>query len=102
METCKNKSSNLYFIFIEKTADAEGLLVTPEAQVKSLNLNLFSEMEDQEESHLLQNKLVTEAQIKRFHEYLKDRSDELVENVEDSFEQLSPSARAEVLKKLQK
>lgn len=84
------------------TGDEEALLVTPEAQVKYLKLNLFSTMEDQEESYLLQNKLVTEAQAKRFHQHHKDRSDESIENFEDSFEQLSPSEKAEVLKKLQK
>ena len=76
--------------------------MTPEAQVKSLNLNLFSEMKDQEESYLLQNKIVTEAQVKRFHQHHKDRSDESVENFEDSFEQLSPSAKAELVQKLHK
>ncbi len=102
MEICKNNCSNMYFIYIEKTGDEEALLVTPEAQVKSLKLNLFSELEDQEESYLLEKKIVTEAQVKRFREYLKDRSTESVENMEDSFEQLSSSAKAELLKKMHK
>lgn len=98
MKICKNKRSNQYFIYIEKTGDEEALLVTSEAQVKSLKLNLFSDVEEQEETYLLQNEIITEAQVKKFHEYRKDRYDELIEN----FEQLSLYEQEERLKKLQK
>ncbi len=86
MEICKNKRTNQYFICLEKRGSGEVLLVTPEAQVKSLKLNLFGELKLQKETYLMRNKIVTEAQVKRFHEYLNDRNDELVENIEDSFE----------------
>jgi len=97
MEILQNKSSKRYFIYIEDTGNAEALLITPEAQIKSLKLDLFYEVEEQEETYLLQNKIVTESQIERFHEYNKSRSDEFIEQ----FEQLSPYEQKIVLKKLQ-
>ncbi len=99
----KNNNSNKYFIYIQTTGDEEALLVTPDAQVKSLKLNLFTKViGEQEESSLLQLKLVSEAQVKRFHEFQKDRSDEVVDLLEHQFEQLSHYQREELLKKLQK
>ncbi len=97
MEICKNKSSNLYFIYIEETGYAEALLITPEAQVKSLKLDLFDEVKEQEDTYLVQNNLVTEAQVQRFHEYNKSRSDELVER----FEEMSPYEQKIFIQKLQ-
>ena len=102
MEICKNKRSNKYFIYIEKTGRDEALLVTPEAQIKSLKLNLFNEIEDREEAALLKNKILTEAQVKRFHEHRKNRSDEIVERFEYYVEALSTFEKKELLKKLEK
>jgi actin-like ATPase involved in cell morphogenesis len=101
MEICKNKRSNQHFIYIGKAGSDEALLVTPKAEVKSLKLNLFTEIEEREESSLLQNKMVTEAQVKRFHEHLKDRSDEVIENIKDYFEQCSPHEKTEFIRKIQ-
>jgi hypothetical protein len=70
--------------------------------VKSLKLILFNEVEEQEEAYLLQNKMVTEAQVQRFHEYRKNRSDEIVERFEYYVEALSTFEKKELLKKLQK
>jgi hypothetical protein len=101
MEICKNKSSNRYFIYIEETGSAEALLVTPEAQVKSLKIDLFGQVEEQEEPYLLKNKLVTEAQVQRFKEYKENRSDEVVDSVLILFEQMGPSEKNLILQKLQ-
>jgi uncharacterized iron-regulated protein len=101
MEICKNKRSDQYFIYIEKTGGDEALLVTPEAQVKSLKLNLFNEVEEREEDYLIQNEMLTEAQVQRFHEYRKNRSDEIVERFEYYIETLSTYEKEELLKKLQ-
>jgi Mg/Co/Ni transporter MgtE len=98
MEVCKNKISNRYFIFIEDTGNAETLLVTPEAQIKSLKGDLFEELEDQEENYLLQHNLVTEAQVQRVHEYYKSRSDEIIDN----FEEMSHYDQKRLLQALQK
>jgi hypothetical protein len=98
MEVCKNNSSNQYFIYIEQTGYAEALLITPEAQVKSLKLELFGEVTEKEEAYLLQNNIVTDAQVKRFHEYNKSRSDEFVER----FEEMLPYEQKIVIHKLQK
>src|SRR4030042_6315329 len=101
MEICKNKNSNRYFIYSQDTGNAEMLLVTPEAQVKSLKFDLFEEVEEQEEDYLLQNEIVTEAQVQRFHEYKKSRSDEFVEQFVEQFEEMPPYEQEIVLKKLQ-
>jgi hypothetical protein len=102
MEICKNKSSDRYFIYIEKTGSAEALLVTPEAHIKSLKLDLFGKAEEQEETYLLQNKLVTDTQVQRFHEYKENRSDEVVDQVLYYFEQMGPYEKKAFLQKLQK
>jgi len=101
MEICKNKSSNLYFIYIDETGDTEALLITPEAKVKSLKLDLFGEVEEQEETRLLQNKLITEAQIQRFYEYKKSRSEDVAERVEYYFEQMTADQKEIFLQKAQ-
>jgi hypothetical protein len=101
MEICKNKSSNRYFIYIEKTGSAEALLVTPEAQIKSLKIDLFGEVEEQKETYLLKNMLVTEAQVKRFKEYKENRSDEVVDSIVILFEQMGPNEKKLFLQKLQ-
>ena len=96
MEVCKNKRSDRYFIYIKETGGAEALLITPESEVKSLKIDLFDEVEEQDETYLLQNKILTEAQVQRFHEYKKSRSDEFV----DVFEELSPYEQKIVFEKL--
>ncbi len=98
MDVCRNKISNRYFIFIEDTGNGEMLLITPEAQVKSLKRDLFEELEDQEQSYLLQNKLISEAQVQRLQEYQESRSDEFIEN----FKELSSYDQKRVLKAMQK
>lgn len=97
MEICKNKISNKYFSYIEVTGNAEALLITPEAQIKSLKLDLFGEVEEQDENYLLQNEILTKTQVKRFHEYNKNRADDFIEK----FEELSTYDQERVLQKLQ-
>jgi len=97
MEICKNKSSNKYFIYIEKTGKDEALLITPEAEVKNLKIDLFDEIEEEDENYLLENKLVTEAQVKRFNEYNNSRKDESFE----WFEDLSADEQEIFIKRLQ-
>ena len=70
--------------------------------MKSLKLNLFDEVEERDEANLLQNKILTEAQVQRYHEFRKNRSDEVVERFEYLVEQLSPYQREQLLKKLEK
>lgn len=102
MQVCKNKNSGKYFIYIQDTGNDEVLLVTPDADIKSLKANLFAEIEDKEEDSLLASGQVIEAQIQRLRVYEKDRSDDLVEDFRYHFDQLSPCEKKrwiEVLKK---
>ena len=75
MKICKNKSSNLYFIYIQNTGNKETLFVTPRAQIVNLKTDLFWEIEEQEESYLLQSNILTKEQLQRLYAYKKDRSD---------------------------
>lgn len=112
MEICKTKKSNQYFIYIVDTGKTEILLVTPDAQLKSLKNDLFEEIEGQEESYILQSKLLTEDQVKRLHEYKearsdeiveqeRTRSDEIVEQVIEEFKKMLPNDQKRFIQKLQ-
>ena len=65
MELLRNKNSGKIFIYIQSTGTNEALMVTPEAEIKSLNVDLFEEFGEIEESDLLSRKHVSESQIKR-------------------------------------
>jgi len=101
MEIYKNKASGQYFIYICETGDEEALLVTPNAEIKSLSISLFANPEDHPEAHLLEEKIVTAEQIQRFHVYSKDRIDDIRENLKHYFDQLSPVEKASFIKMLQ-
>jgi hypothetical protein len=97
MEICKNVRSNRYFIYIGDTGNGEALLINPEAEIKSLKLDLFHEVEEQDETYLLENNIVTESQVKRFHDYNNSRVEEFIEN----FKEMSPYEQKIVLKRMQ-
>jgi hypothetical protein len=65
-------------------------IVTPGAEIKSLSAALFGELEDKDEDNLIANGIIADAQIQRFHQYEKDKSDNFVENFTYEFEQLTP------------
>jgi len=67
-----------------------------------LKLKLFYEVEEWEEAYLLENKILTDTQVQRFHGYHKDRRDEIVERFENYIETLSNYEKVELLKKLEK
>lgn len=90
MEICRNKTSGQYFIYIAETGDSEALLITPEARVKSLKLFFFDDVIEMDEAYLLQSKLITNEQSERFHEYEKDRLNEIIENTENDFDHMNP------------
>ncbi len=101
MEVCKNRSSGQYFIYICEIGNEEALLVTPNAEIKSLRIDLFAIPEKFTEERLLKEKLITNEQRRRFHEYNKNRSDDVLENLEYRFDQMSSYDQDLFIKKLQ-
>jgi hypothetical protein len=102
MYICKNKRTGKYFIYITDTVNEEALFVTPNAEIKNLKLGIFTdEPAEYTEASLLESNLITKEQLKLFHEYKKNRSDEDFENIEDHFETLSPSGQDLFIKRLQ-
>lgn len=75
MEIAKNKASGKYFIFIEYTKINSANFVTPYAEIKPLEFNIFEENSLVESTeYFLQHKLITNEQMKCYQQYLKDRS----------------------------
>jgi hypothetical protein len=104
MEICKNKNSGKYFIYIADSGNNEAFFVTPLNQIKSLKISLFNELEGEEEDvdYLLSHALITEAQVERFREYEKDRSEEAKENVLDSFDDLNSYEQRKLFEEIKK
>ncbi len=100
MEVCKNKSTGQYFIFINETGDDEALMVTAIAEIKSLKLNLFHDIEEFDENWLLSENFISDEQVKRFHQYEKNRFEDQVAYVESLFHQMPPDKQQEFLEKL--
>lgn len=100
MEICKNKSSGSYFIYIHGSGVGEVLLVTPDAQIKSLRSDLFDDIEEYAENYLFESSLVNIAQVQRYNDYRKSRSDEIVDKVEYHFDLLSPDEKKEFIRKI--
>lgn len=101
MDICKNKESGQHFIYIGESGNEEALFVTPNSEIKSLKSELFYDPVNLIEEHLLKEKIVTSEQIRRFTEYRENRSDEMIENVEYQFDQLSSWEQEKFLRKLQ-
>ena len=97
MELLRNKNSGKHFIYIQSTGNNEALMVTPEAEIKSLNVDLFEELNEMEENDPLLKDLISESQLKRFDEYMEYWSDDNLENLEYLVEQLSPHQKKKFL-----
>ncbi len=70
MEICKNKTSGKTFIYLDDDDNDRALLVTPQGEIKSLELKLFSDFaEEQDEQHLLSSGLITDAQYVSYKNY---------------------------------
>jgi hypothetical protein len=101
MEVCKNKDSGKYFLYLQDCGPGGILLVTPEAQVKPLRVNLFDEVEDFSEEYLIENALVSPDQVRKFNEYQQDRSNDLIEGFIIDFENMTQYQQRVVFRKLQ-
>ena len=98
----KNRSSGKHFIYIQKTGNDEVLLITPQSEIKSLKLCLFEPPEEKEEDYLISNGIITENQLRRWKQYLEDRSEDKSESLRILFEEFSPYQQELIIEKLKK
>jgi hypothetical protein len=70
----KNKSSGEKFIFIENIETDKVRLITPQGEIKSLEINFFEEYAEKSEAYLLSHKLITKKQIDLYHSVIEDES----------------------------
>ena len=102
MEVCRHKKTGKYFIYIQDSGVNEALLVTPLAEIKSLNLSQFFEVEEDDENTLLKNSLIEPAQLHRLREYQSSRSVEAVENMKYLFDKMSEYQKKDFLEWVKK
>jgi len=69
-----NKSSGEKFIFIENIETDKVRLITPQGEIKSLEINFFEEYGEKSEAYLLSHKLITKKQIELYHSVIEDES----------------------------
>lgn len=100
MEVCTHKISGKTFIFLKDAGFDKAVFVTPQSKIKTLNIDQFSDIEDEDSDFLLSEGLITELQIKRFEQYRKDRTDNEVENLIYAFNQLSSYGKIQFFKEL--
>jgi hypothetical protein len=70
MDIFKNKASSKYFIHIEDIESGEALFVTPDGDLKVLELSLFESQEPVDEDSLLRRGLITQLQVERYNNYV--------------------------------
>jgi len=70
MEIIRNKASGKYFIIISDYENGTGLMVTPQGEVKGLELHLFDSVEAVDPDGTFTGKLLSRPQIQKYREYL--------------------------------
>lgn len=98
MEVCKNKATGKYFIFLEQTMVGQALFVTPESKIKNLNMDLFKELEDEDENDLLSQNIITDRQAEMYHMHSSYRVRDKSFPFREYLEQLPLSERKKVIK----
>jgi len=71
MEIVRNKASGKYFILITDYENGTGLLVTPQGEVKRLELHLFDAAETIDPQGVFRDRLFSAEQIDKYKEYLE-------------------------------
>jgi hypothetical protein len=89
MEIWRNKLSGKFFIYLRDTGHKEGLFVTPLGGIKSLEKVLFEEV-------ITENKAAfTEAQERRYQEYVDKRRVYVANRIVDMVAEMEPYDREE-------
>ena len=71
MELFKNKASKKYFISIDEVNAGKLLMITPEGDVKPLEINLFEDLEIKSENTPAIHRYVNQRQMKKYNQYLE-------------------------------
>ena len=71
MELFKNKASKKYFISIDETNADKLLMITPEGELKPLELHLFEGPEIKSENAPAIHRYVNQRQIKKYNQYVE-------------------------------
>ena len=88
------------FIVIEYNEDDSALLVNPEGDIITLSLDLFYDPTFQNESILLGEGRLNQAQFSKYDQFNKSRSASPVERFLEDFEELSTHDQLVILEKI--
>lgn len=99
MEIFKNIKSGHYFILIRDIDRQTALFITPTNEVKALNYNLFSPI-DEEVNSLIKRGELSPGQIKKFDEFQSKSDDPFWERFSDDFEEKSEPEQNLIIQKL--
>ena len=70
MDIYKNKASGKYFIHVEDTEKGKAIFITPQGEIKTLELSLFEILESMDEDCFLKRGLISQIQVERYHKYV--------------------------------
>ena len=70
MLICKNKTSGKYFVYLEDTGEGKALLILPQGEVKSLELDLFEHPKEGQGEDFLARGLISHEQNRTYYQLL--------------------------------
>ncbi len=70
MDLYKNNASGKYFIHLEDAEKGMALFVTPNGDLKILEINLFENQGFMDEADWLKRDLITPIQLNQYYEYM--------------------------------
>jgi len=90
MEIYKNLNLEGYFIYLDDVSSEKILLITPNAEIKAFEKSLFVEVPVKDEKDLIDQGIITEQQVNRYHLYWENRRNEPLELLEFLMKEMSP------------
>jgi len=73
VDICRN-NRGVHFIVIKEISNDKAIMITPNGEKKSLELSLFSELEEKGLNELFKEKLITENQLLTYKKYIDDNA----------------------------
>jgi hypothetical protein len=73
MEICKNRKTGAVFVYLDEQEDGRALLISPQGNVKALEYQLFTELNevDEELDTLISQNRITDIQLDIYKQYFK-------------------------------